>query len=300
MPKKPPREIELTIATEQITPEIVATWLKENNPTNRNCTESNLAKLTLAMQRGEFIVGDSIKFDYNDELIDGQHRLTAIVRSGVTIALAVVRGYAPEAKGVLDIGKRRSTANIAKIMGHDHIGQREISCLRSMLLPYNSKRNHKNLLSPKQEIDLTLAFFDSINFVTSHKFMRGSLARTAVAGAIARAYISGENHLRLTQFMDIFGGTYYSDDKCDLAAIRLREAFLSRNAKYRRSLSEEFELTQSALRSFIVRKPRQVIRQVSGSLFDTLALDAMLEQILPGFTIISNQEKLTNDAEEDI
>jgi hypothetical protein len=272
----------LSIEVVLVTPQVATEYLAANGQ-NRNISVPHLARLVSAMKSDEFIVGDSIKFDFNGALIDGQHRLTAIIKTGKSIHLSVVRGYAPEAKGVLDIGKRRSSLNIAKLQGHDEIGSRDISCMRSMLLPYASAHNKRNALTVAQEIDLTLKFLESIQFVTNHPFMRGSLSRTAVAGTIARAHLSGNNYQRLTQFMDIFGGQQMTADKQDLAAVRLRESFLSRNADRRRSLTEEFQLTQSALKAFLARQPRKFIQQTGGNVFSTPTLDEALEAIAPGF-----------------
>lgn len=284
-PNKPNKsKLNLTIETILITPEIATEWLAANIG-NRNISVPHLAKVVSGINSGEFdVVGDSIKYDWNGEIIDGQHRLTAIVKTGKSLELAVVRGYDPEAKSTLDLGKKRSAMDIARLQGHEEIGHRDISCFRSMLLPYCSAHNRRNLLTVAQEIELTLKFLEPIKFVTSNGFMRSKLARTAVAGTIARAYLAGENHLRLTQFMDLFGGTAISGNPYDTAAIRLRESFLSRAADRRRSLPEEFELTQSALKSFIARKQRKNICQVGGNVFQTPTLDAELEAILPGFT----------------
>ncbi len=281
-----PSKLNLTIDTIAITPAIAAEWLAANEA-NRNVCSAHLGRIVSGINSGEFnIVGDSIKYDWNGDLIDGQHRLTAIVKTGKTLELAVVRGYDPEAKRVLDLGKKRSALDVARLQGHTEIGHRDISCFRSMLLPYCSSQNRRNLLTVAQEIELTLKFLEPIKFVTSHGFMRGKLTRTAVAGTISRAYLSGSNHLRLTQFMDLFGGITMSGNAYDSAATRLRESFLSRSADRRRSLPEEFELTQSALKSFIARKSRKNICQVGGNVFETPTLDAALDAIIPGFSVI--------------
>ena len=48
------------------------------------------------MQNGEWkLNGKSICFDWNGRLLNGQHRLSAVVRSGVPLTTLVVRGLDP-------------------------------------------------------------------------------------------------------------------------------------------------------------------------------------------------------------
>jgi hypothetical protein len=60
------------------------------------------------MRAGRFDAnGETIKLDYEGDLIDGQHRLTAVSDAGVAQWFLVVRGLPPEAQETVDIGKRR-------------------------------------------------------------------------------------------------------------------------------------------------------------------------------------------------
>jgi hypothetical protein len=108
-----------------ISPRRASLWLK-NNTRNRKLTESLVNSYARAMTAGEWLVnGKTIVFDgYPDKdkcrLMDGQHRLEAIVRSGVTIESFVVFGADPESFHTLDTGKRRTFADVLGMMGHSN------------------------------------------------------------------------------------------------------------------------------------------------------------------------------------
>ena len=55
--------------------------------------------------------GESIKFGVDGKLLDGQHRLLAIVKAGVPIGMYVCRGVSAD---IFDIGKNRTPAQILK------------------------------------------------------------------------------------------------------------------------------------------------------------------------------------------
>jgi hypothetical protein len=81
----------MKVSIETISPETAKLWL-ELNFKNRNADDQWVITLARVMLDGLWKPnGDSIKFDLNGHLIDGQHRLMAVVKSGVTIQSAVAR-----------------------------------------------------------------------------------------------------------------------------------------------------------------------------------------------------------------
>lgn len=70
------------------------------------------------MKTGRWVLnGETICFDSNGVLRDGHHRLLAIIESGVTIEVLVVRGVDPAAWYTYDQGKSRSGGDIFQIAG---------------------------------------------------------------------------------------------------------------------------------------------------------------------------------------
>jgi hypothetical protein len=61
--------------------------------------------------------GEAIKFDADGRLRDGQHRLRAILEAGVTLELLVIDGLPTKAQETMDIGVRRTFADLLALRG---------------------------------------------------------------------------------------------------------------------------------------------------------------------------------------
>ena len=99
-----------------ITPVLAQQWLKANK-SNRPSRERQIAAFAKDMKEGKWATThQGIAFDDGGRLIDGQHRLKAIVKSGCTIQMMVTRGLPAERKGIktidtIDQGAVRTVAN---------------------------------------------------------------------------------------------------------------------------------------------------------------------------------------------
>lgn len=108
------QKLQATIET--ITPEQARLWLASNTH-NRNLKDSYIVRLAEAIARGEWeLNGESIKFN-SDVLVDGQHRLAAIVRANIPVLSVVVRGIPLSAQETVDTGSRRTLSDILKLRG---------------------------------------------------------------------------------------------------------------------------------------------------------------------------------------
>lgn len=100
-----------------ITPTFAAELLEDNNA-NRPLSENVVRVYAAAMQRGAWkLNGEAIKIASNGELLDGQHRLAAIVRSGVSVDCLVITGLEVGVFDTLDLGKKRNMSDILSIQG---------------------------------------------------------------------------------------------------------------------------------------------------------------------------------------
>lgn len=86
---------------------------------NRKVVQAHVERLAESMRRGEWVemAGDPIRFNQQGELIDGQHRLWAVIEAGATLRFAVGRGLPAEAMTVLDTGRRRTLADFLEMRG---------------------------------------------------------------------------------------------------------------------------------------------------------------------------------------
>lgn len=87
-----PEDFGLTVEVEDITPEMAEKYLS-NNFKHREITQERVDKFVNKMHDSEWkFNGKVIIFDDKGMLLNGQHRLTAVVQSGVTLRTLVVRG----------------------------------------------------------------------------------------------------------------------------------------------------------------------------------------------------------------
>jgi hypothetical protein len=105
-----------SIKLEKVTPAKARTWL-ETNVDNRKIAPTVVSRYALDIIMGHWDLSQPIYFDLNDNLIDGQHRLLAVVEADKPVEMFVGRGFDPKVKVVLDTGRRRTFADLLHWMG---------------------------------------------------------------------------------------------------------------------------------------------------------------------------------------
>lgn len=111
------KKSDISVSLVYITPEIAKHYLSYNTQ-NRKESGSSINFLTEQMNKGLFIEnGESIVFDKNMKLTDGQHRLMAIIKSGNSYHIPVVKGVDVKSMATYDTGKNRSAADVLSING---------------------------------------------------------------------------------------------------------------------------------------------------------------------------------------
>lgn len=105
---------------EKITPKKALAWLS-NNPNNRRLKTSLVHQITGAITRGEWQEnGATIVICEDGTLLDGQNRLTAIVKADVAVYSLVTYGVPKDAYKTIDAGCARGPADVLKINGYEY------------------------------------------------------------------------------------------------------------------------------------------------------------------------------------
>jgi hypothetical protein len=119
-----------------VTPEAAAEILM-NNTRNRSLRSDYVLKLAAAMERGEWKVnGEPIQIAEDGTLLNGQHRLNAVVESGATVPMLVVRGLSIDAQMTMDSGLRRNLSDVLKLHGESETTT--LAAMLAMLYRYRS------------------------------------------------------------------------------------------------------------------------------------------------------------------
>ncbi len=106
--------------TVYIGPELAELLLLRNDK-NRPIDRANVFRLVTAMVNGEWVFdGTPITFDKYGKLLDGQHRLMAIIKSGKILAFRVSYGFNPEVFTTMNIGKIRTGSDVLAIAGYEN------------------------------------------------------------------------------------------------------------------------------------------------------------------------------------
>jgi hypothetical protein len=117
IPLSHPINKNIALELQLITPDLAAAWLGDNHG-NRNQRPRAIAAYTRDILNGEWLTtGESIKFDWNGRLIDGQHRLEAVIASKKSITSVVVHGLDPRVQRVLDTNAKRTAADALRFAG---------------------------------------------------------------------------------------------------------------------------------------------------------------------------------------
>lgn len=109
-----------TIKTEikVITPAYAREILNNSRRTNRRLNKENVLRYTKEIQDNKWVLnGESIKLDTNGDLLDGQHRLHAIINANIPIVTMFTTGVEPEAFTTLDTGKKRDGGDVLSSIG---------------------------------------------------------------------------------------------------------------------------------------------------------------------------------------
>lgn len=105
----------LTTEVVLVTPELAAKWL-ETMVDNRRLTSSVVTKYKDAMLGGFWKLDASpIRFNTKEQLLDGQHRLWAVIESGMPQEFLIVHGVTDDAFLTMDSGKKRAFADVLSI-----------------------------------------------------------------------------------------------------------------------------------------------------------------------------------------
>lgn len=100
----------------KITPEVATDWLENRNlSTNRNLSISTASRYAKTMSEGRWLLThQGIAFDSDGFLIDGQHRLQAVILAATPIEMFVAVGFNNDTFAVLDSGLRRQAGQLVK------------------------------------------------------------------------------------------------------------------------------------------------------------------------------------------
>lgn len=254
-----------------VTPDLAQEWLARNL-NNRNVVPSRVAAYAAQMSAGSWkLTHQGIAFDEHGNLVDGQHRLRAVVQSGVATKFWVFRGVSREAMIAIDVGKSRTACDAFLLLG-DTATRDSVAVSRVLLGSYVFQRGETEKLDIAYAIgwDKLRVFHDAMRDAIDFALLNASekgLRHGCVSAAIASAWFT-ENRELLSEFKEHFSSGLVTSES-DVAAIKLRTFMLTSNKTRggREARSDLFLRSCTALRAYLERRPLQKLYAAADSVF---------------------------------
>jgi hypothetical protein len=180
-----------------------AAELLARNTRNRNPRQAQVAKLAADMAAGRWSQnGETVKVAIDGTLIDGQHRMLAVVQAGVKLPMLVVEGLGISAQETIDIGAARTTGDVLRLDGMSQ-STRVAAVARGVLM----YRNKVSQLSNPEIVEFVRAETDTLQLATElsirvHRDLGGGVAITGAAAY----YLLKVSVSDAIDFMEMFSG----------------------------------------------------------------------------------------------
>jgi hypothetical protein len=166
----------------------------------------------------------------NGEVIDGQHRLHAVVLSGVTVMMLVTYNVPVESVTVIDVPILRQVKDAFwlsnhKDLLHGAVGENTAAAMWARMIygvkPMKGRETRSELIA------FALEHAEAGRFALSVFTRRGQVSVAPVLAAVARAYYHYPEKARLVQFAEVLTSGRVDDPESDDAAITLRNYLLA-------------------------------------------------------------------------
>lgn len=192
-----------TVDIVNVSPLLAREWLGHNTH-NRNIRPAGVAALVRDMRAGRYhLTGQGITFDRSGVLIDGQHRLNAIIEADVTVPLVVLRGADPDAQMAIDVNRKRTYPDHLTLSGKINATTRAAILRRAMLWERGIFVNQGGAFTPTYaELDAfaaTRPLFDSAVEFALH--LRRELGMPPSIGGLAFYVFAGIDYEGAVEFL---------------------------------------------------------------------------------------------------
>jgi hypothetical protein len=239
---------------EDITPER-ATELLTMNTCNRTVKQKTVAKYTEDMKTGNWksngvpiVIGD------DGVIKDGQHRLMAIVRSGVTLRNQLIVTIPKEEANAYDIGTTRTFADVALFEGYaDNPAFRNNTLFSAFnFARYNNSESANRSPSKVETLHEMVKYMDELTWVYQHvcSTVTARITSAGVVAAVLNAYLCGYPEDKLSRFCEVL---IRGNSMCpeEVTIVTLRNYLLtSERRSGRLHIVNLYYRTQKALHNF--------------------------------------------------
>jgi hypothetical protein len=264
---------------ERITPTIARKMLDETEAqgfTNRGIRRARVERLAHDIETGAWqITHQPIAVTDTGAVLDGQHRLLAVIMAGVDVDMLVMRGADPETFKVVDTGAVRTTGDSLKIAGYNNVNH--LSATVRGFLVYDKLIGTTGNYRTSQGLVTTSDVFEflddpeqrtvAVNAVAEASRVANGLARYGLKTSLAMSMMLcrlRRNEIGSTTFAEFYARLMDGVDlKADSPILALRRWFMHDTGYPRVSNEARRPVacanTIKALNDYALGKPRSVI-----------------------------------------
>jgi hypothetical protein len=248
-----------------ITPAQALEWLSQKAP-NRTLSKPLVGRMARDMSAGRWkITHQGIAFGGDGRLIDGQHRLAAIVAADVPVEMLVTVGLNEGTQVLIDDHRRRALHDILRMQMGEAVSTLDTAVLRLVL----SAPGAPDYVKTKAElVPEWPRYVEAVQFATrAHTGPAAGIRVAPVLAPVARAYLTHE-HARLACFLRVVMTGIPEQVPDDTAALKLHNWLLNNRAAKRKASTESlYFMSQTALRHFLDRRDIRQLRETRDDLF---------------------------------
>lgn len=264
-----PARPNITFTWEFIDPALAEAYFQQRHPDQRKVRKHRVSLYVRDLQAGHWTPSnESIAFDEEGYLVDGQHRLKAIATSGVGVWMPVARGLPRKTIANIGTGQPRGFPDTMRMSGNGDYTNSFVATAKAMRNGSWADRERGNALTATEVSEFIQKYEKPLRFAEEHTGHIVGLTRSARA-LVARAFLT-ENTERLKEWCAVLrtGMPVSANTKEDSAAIMYRD-FLRRNvgSSGYEAEGERYRKGQTALRAFLDRRPMTKIYGTEEDLF---------------------------------
>lgn len=226
-----------------------AKGLLDGNTANRKVNKAQLDMLCRTIRDGHWrLTHQGVAVYESGELADGQHRLMAIVETGITCQMPVFYGIEKEDASIMaiDCGRSRTVGDSSSLTGHK-VAPKDSAIITGLEFGFKGARpklTHLEMLelAKKHQQALTL-----INSITKRSFKGVSIAPVKVAMAEALAEKAVTIDFAAKFYKSLVTGEY--TDRIMINAIRMRNKLLAKNYNASWGREAAYQFTKRVLKN---------------------------------------------------
>lgn len=255
-----------------VTPDLAKRTLEFSKIANRRINPVRVKYFVRLLKQGQFMcTHQGIALDGDGNILDGRHRLTAIVESKCSVYMMVSKGVPTETMSVIDCNQPRTLLNRLSISGNLSTTPTHISTVR--ILEYGIVGASQAALGIEDAKCLLDKYGDALDFVILQGKI-GTKVPAAVCAVLARAYYTKRNRQRIMRFIEVYKNETPENDG-ETGALRLKRHVMVLKKKGIQSYDwveakrQVYWLAESAVDRFIKCENVRILNAATTELFPT-------------------------------